>query len=129
MPKIRENDNLSTYVSIPSDKDDKNRLGGAADANTSENKGDVTIDSNVNAAFDCNICLIVAREAVISMCGHLFCWPCLHTWLEIRPNGQICPVCKASIGNDKVVPLYGRGRSLKRIQLRIYLNFKFYIPV
>jgi len=107
-PKIRENDNLSTNVSSASDKDDKNRLGGAAAANNSENKSDATDDSNTNAAFECNICLDVAREAVISMCGHLFCWPCLHTWLETRPNRQICPVCKAGIGKDKVVPLYGR---------------------
>lgn len=107
-PKIRENDNLSPNVSSTSDKDDKNRLGGAAAANNSENKSDATDDSNTNAAFECNICLDVAREAVISMCGHLFCWPCLHTWLETRPNRQICPVCKAGIGKDKVVPLYGR---------------------
>jgi len=29
--------------------------------------------------------------------------------LETRPNRQECPVCKAGIGRDKVVPLYGRG--------------------
>ena len=109
-PKIRENDNLSPNVSSASEKDDKTRLGGAAAANNSENKSDATDDSNTNAAFECNICLDVAREAVISMCGHLFCWPCLHTWLETRPNRQICPVCKAGIGKDKVVPLYGRGK-------------------
>jgi len=63
------------------------------------------------AAFECNICLDVASDAVISMCGHLFCWPCLHTWLETRPQRQICPVCKAGIGKDKVVPIYGRGDS------------------
>lgn len=63
------------------------------------------------AAFECNICLDVAKDAVISMCGHLFCWPCLHTWLETRPHRQICPVCKAGIGRDKVVPIYGRGDS------------------
>merc|ERR1719483_1896183 len=45
------------------------------------------------------------------MCGHLFCWPCLHQWLETRPDGQICPVCKAGISKDKVIPLYGRGNS------------------
>ena len=28
--------------------------------------------------LQCNICLDVARDAVVSMCGHLFCWPCLH---------------------------------------------------
>ncbi|XP_069775727.1 uncharacterized protein [Narcine bancroftii] len=28
--------------------------------------------------FECNICLDTAKDAVISLCGHLFCWPCLH---------------------------------------------------
>nr|CAD7392107.1 unnamed protein product [Timema cristinae]CAD7401199.1 unnamed protein product [Timema poppensis]CAD7447478.1 unnamed protein product [Timema bartmani]CAD7453080.1 unnamed protein product [Timema tahoe]CAD7567390.1 unnamed protein product [Timema californicum] len=59
--------------------------------------------------FECNICLDTARDAVVSMCGHLFCWPCLHQWLETRPNRQVCPVCKAAISKEKVVPLYGRG--------------------
>nr|XP_055076178.1 E3 ubiquitin-protein ligase RNF5 [Misgurnus anguillicaudatus] len=61
------------------------------------------------ATFECNICLDTARDAVISMCGHLFCWPCLHQWLETRPSRQQCPVCKAGISRDKVIPLYGRG--------------------
>ncbi|XP_065335493.1 E3 ubiquitin-protein ligase RNF185-like [Cloeon dipterum] len=59
--------------------------------------------------FECNICLDTARDAVVSMCGHLFCWPCLHQWLDTRPNRQVCPVCKAVISKDKVIPLYGRG--------------------
>ncbi|CAL8373729.1 unnamed protein product [Boreogadus saida] len=63
------------------------------------------------ATFECNICLDTARDAVISMCGHLFCWPCLHQWLETRPSRQQCPVCKAGISRDKVIPLYGRGNS------------------
>jgi hypothetical protein len=33
----------------------------------------------------------------------------LHQWLETRPNRQVCPVCKAAISKEKVVPLYGRG--------------------
>ncbi|KRT80215.1 zinc finger protein, partial [Oryctes borbonicus] len=61
------------------------------------------------STFECNICLDTARDAVVSMCGHLFCWPCLHQWLETKPNSQVCPVCKAVINKDKVVPLYGRG--------------------
>ncbi|XP_056639051.1 E3 ubiquitin-protein ligase RNF185-like isoform X1 [Diorhabda sublineata] len=62
-----------------------------------------------DSMFECNICLDTARDAVVSMCGHLFCWPCLHQWLETRPNKQVCPVCKAAISKEKVVPLYGRG--------------------
>ncbi|XP_019618054.1 PREDICTED: E3 ubiquitin-protein ligase RNF185-like [Branchiostoma belcheri] len=61
--------------------------------------------------YECNICLDTARDAVVSLCGHLFCWPCLHQWLETRPNRQLCPVCKAGISRDKVIPLYGRGGS------------------
>ncbi|XP_051043230.1 E3 ubiquitin-protein ligase RNF5 isoform X2 [Phodopus roborovskii] len=61
------------------------------------------------ATFECNICLETAREAVVSVCGHLYCWPCLHQWLETRPDRQECPVCKAGISREKVVPLYGRG--------------------
>ncbi|OXU22852.1 E3 ubiquitin-protein ligase RNF185 isoform X2 [Nasonia vitripennis] len=59
--------------------------------------------------FECNICLDTAKDAVVSMCGHLFCWPCLHQWLETRPTRQVCPVCKAAISKEKVIPLYGRG--------------------
>ncbi|XP_041069629.1 E3 ubiquitin-protein ligase RNF5 isoform X1 [Carcharodon carcharias] len=62
-------------------------------------------------SFECNICLDTAKDAVISLCGHLFCWPCLHQWLEMRPNRQECPVCKAGISQEKVIPLYGRGSS------------------
>uniref|UniRef100_A0A665U6J4 RING-type E3 ubiquitin transferase n=1 Tax=Echeneis naucrates TaxID=173247 RepID=A0A665U6J4_ECHNA len=56
------------------------------------------------ATFECNICLDTARDAVISMCGHLF-------WYgrETRPSRQQCPVCKAGISREKVIPLYGRG--------------------
>ncbi|CAH1800355.1 unnamed protein product [Owenia fusiformis] len=61
--------------------------------------------------YECNICLDTAKDAVVSMCGHLFCWPCLHQWLETRPNRQTCPVCKAGISRDKVIPLYGRNNT------------------
>lgn len=33
--------------------------------------------------FDCNICLEpVSDDPVVTQCGHLYCWPCLFTWLE-----------------------------------------------
>ncbi|KAF7639915.1 RING-type domain-containing protein [Meloidogyne graminicola] len=62
-----------------------------------------------NSRFECNICLEIAKDAVVSMCGHLFCWPCLHQWLDTRPNRQLCPVCKSAISKERVIPLYGRG--------------------
>ncbi|CAI2348752.1 unnamed protein product [Caenorhabditis sp. 36 PRJEB53466] len=72
-----------------------------------------TSSSNPNqeesGRFECNICLDSAKDAVVSLCGHLFCWPCLSQWLDTRPNNQLCPVCKSAIDGSKVVPIYGRG--------------------
>ncbi|XP_048450199.1 E3 ubiquitin-protein ligase RNF5-like [Rhincodon typus] len=97
-------------------------------------------------SFECNICLDTARDAVISLCGHLYCYfpagngarlggcvcldarncaefgrrdaawvtgpgMTLRRWLEMRPNRKECPVCKAGISQEKVIPLYGRGSS------------------
>ena len=110
-PKIREQDTPTTSSNAySSDSTNSDRLEASTSGVNTEQKSNDE-ESSANAAFECNICLDVARDAVISMCGHLFCWPCLHTWLETRPNRQICPVCKAGIGKDKVVPLYGRGKS------------------
>ncbi|XP_054281356.1 E3 ubiquitin-protein ligase RNF185-like isoform X2 [Macrosteles quadrilineatus] len=87
-----------------------------AEATTSGSSSRERKDSNEDKEkdermFECNICLDTAKEAVVSMCGHLFCWPCLHQWLDTRPNRQVCPVCKAAISKEKVIPLYGRGSS------------------
>jgi hypothetical protein len=30
------------------------------------------------SAFECNICLSLSREPVVTLCGHLYCWPCLY---------------------------------------------------
>ncbi|KAM6472543.1 E3 ubiquitin-protein ligase RNF5 isoform 6-T6 [Liasis olivaceus] len=66
------------------------------------------------SAFECNICLEPAREAVIGLCGHLYCCSSSLQWLETRPERQECPVCKAGISRDKVIPLYGRGSSAQQ---------------
>lgn len=89
----------STKTSNTTDEPQKNENG-------EEEKSDDKI-------LECNICLDTARDAVVSMCGHLFCWPCLHQWLETRPNRKVCPVCKSAISKEKVIPIYGRGSTRK----------------
>ncbi|KAL6911735.1 hypothetical protein ACP4OV_000540 [Aristida adscensionis] len=74
--------------------------------------------------FDCNICLDPAAEPVVTLCGHLYCWPCIYEWLRPddddgdagaagtrSPARRQCPVCKAAVSPDALVPLYGRGGS------------------
>jgi hypothetical protein len=68
-------------------------------------------DNESGGLFECNICFEQATEPVITVCGHLFCWPCLYRWLQAQQNANSqCPVCKAGIQRDKIIPIYGRGR-------------------
>lgn len=59
--------------------------------------------------FSCNICYELASEPVVTLCGHLYCWPCLYRWLQVQSHCRTCPVCKAGVEKDKVIPIYGRG--------------------
>ena len=61
------------------------------------------------SAFICNICLeITTKDPVVTQCGHLYCWPCLYRWLNTQ-NTPCCPVCKAGVSRDNVIPLFVRG--------------------
>ncbi|KAK9671622.1 hypothetical protein RND81_12G043000 [Saponaria officinalis] len=59
--------------------------------------------------FDCNICLDLSREPVVTCCGHLFCWSCIYRWLHIHSDAKECPVCKGEVTLKTVTPIYGRG--------------------
>ncbi|KAG9150393.1 hypothetical protein Leryth_014569 [Lithospermum erythrorhizon] len=72
-------------------------------ATSSGNTGD-------SANFECNICFELAQDPIITLCGHLYCWPCLYKWLHGHSRVSECPVCKAVIEEEKLVPLYGRGK-------------------
>lgn len=63
------------------------------------------------ANFECNICLDMAREPVVTSCGHLFCWPCLFQWLYLHCDHKECPVCKGEVTESNITPIYGRGSS------------------
>ena len=48
------------------------------------------------------ILLQLASEPVVTLCGHLYCWPCLYRWLQVQSHCRTCPVCKAGVEKDKV---------------------------
>ncbi|XLR41357.1 hypothetical protein S83_026017, partial [Arachis hypogaea] len=83
---------------------------------------DAIADSDGNASgggFECNICLECVQDPVVTLCGHLYCWPCIYKWLNFRNiSSEIgekrkpqCPVCKSEISQSSLVPLYGRGQA------------------
>ena len=45
---------------------------------TSSGDEAVWIKPKGRAQFDCNICFDAARDPVVTQCGHLYCWQCLH---------------------------------------------------
>jgi E3 ubiquitin-protein ligase RNF5 len=78
-------------------------------------------NANNGAQFECNICLDMAEEPVITLCGHLFCWKCIYEWMRPRNPTNTpadleqaecpCPVCKSLVNRSRLIPLYGRGQS------------------
>lgn len=76
----------------------------------SENKDETDKGNGSDGSFfDCNICLDLARNPVVTCCGHLFCWPCLYRWLHLHSDAKECPVCKGEVTLKQVTPIYGRG--------------------
>ncbi|WVZ03817.1 hypothetical protein V8G54_024623 [Vigna mungo] len=84
-----------------------------------KSSNEVIADSDINASsgFDCNICLECVQEPVVTLCGHLYCWPCIYKWLHFErtsfdgeeQQSPRCPVCKSEVSQSSLVPLYGRG--------------------
>lgn len=64
--------------------------------------------------YSCNICFDVANDAVLTCCGHLYCWSCLYQWLVLpsQLESPICPVCKSGCDLASLTPIYGRGSNL-----------------
>ncbi|KAL8510291.1 hypothetical protein ACS0TY_017193 [Phlomoides rotata] len=82
------------------------------------------LPENSNGSFDCNICLDPSQEPVVTLCGHLYCWPCIYKWLQVQSSSfesneqPKCPVCKAYISTSSLVPLYGGGKSISESETR-----------
>lgn len=61
--------------------------------------------------FDCNICLAMAKDPVLTCCGHLFCWPCFYHLSYVHSNAKECPVCEGEVMDTSIIPIYGSGNS------------------
>ncbi|KAI4363829.1 hypothetical protein MLD38_019997 [Melastoma candidum] len=77
-------------------------------------------DCSQSGCLDCNICLDSAQDPVVTLCGHLYCWPCIYKWLRVQDASSEdpeqrhqCPVCKSEVSDSTLVPLYYRGQTTK----------------
>lgn len=79
-------------------------------------------DRNTSGGFDCNICLECLEDPVVTLCGHLYCWPCIYKWLNFRSvisseneeqQKPQCPVCKSEVSESSLIPLYCRSQTAR----------------
>lgn len=88
-----------------------------------------------SSPFECNICLEMAKEPVVTFCGHLYCWPCLAKWFRMQQGSRLCPVCKSDLKGDRVVPIYCRAsesiksQDLERRPAGKYLESETHTPM
>lgn len=61
--------------------------------------------------YDCNICLEMAKDPVLTCCGHLFCWPCFYQLEYVDLTAKQCPVCRGDVVDSNLTPIYGSANS------------------
>ena len=62
---------------------------------------------------ECPICLCNARLPVATKCGHIFCWECIKSWVNVKGKLE-CPICKSGIKLDEVIKLYTGDNEVKQ---------------
>ncbi|KAK9065412.1 hypothetical protein SSX86_016795 [Deinandra increscens subsp. villosa] len=89
------------------------------DSKKTENDGggDGEDDDESGGFFDCNICLEMARDPILTCCGHLFCWCCFYQLSYVDSNAKECPVCKGEVADSSIIPIYGNGKSQPVLKL------------
>ncbi|XP_049412058.1 uncharacterized protein LOC125875042 isoform X1 [Solanum stenotomum] len=69
------------------------------------------VDKNGPSFFDCNICLDIAKEPILTCCGHLYCWSCFYNLPYVDSTTKECPECKGEVTDANITPIYGNAHS------------------
>ncbi|VVC38164.1 Hypothetical protein CINCED_3A003303 [Cinara cedri] len=67
--------------------------------NTVEEHTDKSIPSN---SSKCPLCLDSRQHTSLTFCGHLFCWCCIHEWLQTK---NFCPICQKTLNSRNIIAL------------------------
>ncbi|XP_055820160.1 uncharacterized protein LOC129889069 [Solanum dulcamara] len=69
------------------------------------------VDKNGGSFFDCNICFDIAKEPILTCCGHLYCWSCFYQLPYVDSTTKECPDCKGEVTDANITPIYGNSNS------------------
>ncbi|KAK7110304.1 peroxisome biogenesis factor 10-like [Littorina saxatilis] len=66
--------------------------------------GGMTLDDSaaLHPSLKCSLCLGPRRCSTLTVCGHLFCWDCIHQWCQQKAE---CPLCREQFPPHRLVPL------------------------
>lgn len=55
-----------------------------------------------NTSIICHLCSSDREEPTSTLCGHIFCWKCIHNWLKERSE---CPICRTPTEPSRLIHL------------------------
>lgn len=121
-PQTGPNSVVSEIRPVEISKISEKRSGFSSNDETRDKKEGGKNYNDESGFFDCNICLDLAREPVVTCCGHLFCWPCIYRWLHHHSSAKECPVCKGRITVKNIIPIYGPGPSTLESDVDLHMK-------
>lgn len=66
-------------------------------------------DKEGGSFYDCNLCFDMAKDPVLTCCGHMFCWLCFYLLPYVYSTIKECPVCTGEVSDNAVIPIYSNG--------------------
>lgn len=87
------------------------------DGKKTDNGGIADGDGVNGNFFDCNICLDIAKDPILTCCGHLFCWACFYQVPYVDSISKECPACKGEVIDSNITPIYGNGKNSQVLEL------------
>lgn len=60
------------------------------------------MQKETGSSANCQLCSEPRSSATSTICGHIFCWICIHKWLQQRSE---CPICRTPTDPSRLIYL------------------------
>lgn len=72
------------------------------DSNGSKTESLTNIQKTNDSNMTCQLCSDTRMEPTSTICGHIFCWYCIHQWLKEKSE---CPICRTPTEPSRLIHL------------------------